>query len=75
MMGLNRVYRYWLNVENHLSPTREKLIYALRKIKEYTVATTVGQDIKVSLLFTLKPLQELCKATIAFKTTLHLMIN
>ena len=53
MMGLNRVYRYWLNVEHHLSPTWENLISALKEIKQFTVATTVEQYIKVSLLFTI----------------------
>ena len=53
MIGLNRVYRYWLNVENRLSPTWEKLISVLKEIKQYTIATTVEQYIKVGLLFTL----------------------
>lgn len=49
MMALNRVYRYWLADKNSLSPTWEKLISALKEIKEFTVATNVKQHLKVSL--------------------------
>ena len=52
MMGLNRVYCYWLNEDNHLMPAWEKLISALKEIKQYTIATTVEQYIKVNLSFT-----------------------
>lgn len=48
MKALNRVYRYWLADENGLEHTWDKLIFALKYIKEYTVATTVEEYVNVS---------------------------
>jgi len=47
--ALIRVYRYWLADKNGLQPTWDKLLTALQYIKEYTIATRVGDRIKVSL--------------------------
>ena len=49
MKALNRVYCHWLSDKNGLLPTWEKLCSALRKIKEFTIATNVEQFPKVSL--------------------------
>lgn len=49
MKALNRVYQFWLADKNHLLPTWDKLIAALRKIKEYKIAADVEQFLKVSL--------------------------
>ena len=48
MKGLNRVYRYWLDDENGLEHTWDKLIFALNYIKQHSIATTVEQYINVS---------------------------
>ena len=39
--GLVRVYRYWLADKNSLMPTWKKLIDALYKIDEYSLAASV----------------------------------
>ena len=49
VMALNRVYRYWLANENGLSPTWEKLVFALQGIKEFEIAAEVELFNKVSL--------------------------
>ena len=47
--GLNGVYRFWLADKNgRFMPTWEKLISALYKIKEYSIAADVKEYIKVS---------------------------
>lgn len=48
MIALNRIYRYWLAVENGLAPTWDKLISALQAIKEFEIAAEVELFIKVS---------------------------
>ena len=62
MKALNRVYRYWLADENGLEHTWDKLISALKYIKEHTMATTVEQYINVSLYV----------ATIRIHKTIHI---
>ena len=47
--ALTRVYRYWLAEENNLQPTWDKLIAALGKIKEYSIAANVTKEKMVSL--------------------------
>lgn len=47
--ALTRVYRYWLAEKNNLQPTWDKLIAALRKIKEYSIAANATKEKMVSL--------------------------
>ena len=48
LKGLTSVYCYWLDDKNNLSPTWDKLIAALHKIKEYEIAANVKQYKEVS---------------------------
>ena len=45
--ALIRVYRYWLADKKGLQPTWDKLLTALQYIKEYTIATRIGDHMKV----------------------------
>ena len=47
--ALTRVYRYWLAEKNNLQPTWDKLIAALEKIKEYSIAANAIKEKMVSL--------------------------
>ena len=47
--ALTRVYRYWLAEKNNLQPTWDKLIAALGKIKEYSIAANATKEKMVSL--------------------------
>ena len=49
MKCLNRVYHYWLSEKNDLKPTWDKLIAALKKIHEYSIAASVAANVKVCL--------------------------
>ena len=48
LRGLTSVYCYWLDDKNNLSPTWDKLIAALHKIKEHKIAANVKQHKEVS---------------------------
>ena len=47
--ALTRVYRYWLADKNNLQPTWDKLIAALGKTEEYSIAANVAKEKMVSL--------------------------